>query len=158
MKKFITALLLCLSLTFAGCVSTGVTPTPDATSQKLVIAASLTEDTIAMLLPPVLSKNPGYIDAAKGISAACAAFSGEAITVDSVVAVLIKSGVSDADSKLVAGIVIAAWESYDKHYKEALGVSVRPDVKLFLKAVSRGVDRAITYVPVAQRAMAVAPK
>ena len=158
MKKFISVLVLCLSLAFSGCVTNGVAPVTDTTSQKLVIAASITEDTIAMLLPPILSKNPGYIDAAKGISAACSAFSGEAITVDSVIVVLVKSGVSEADSKLVAGVVIAAWESYDRHYKEALGVSVRPDVKLFLKAVSRGVDRAVTYVPVTQRASAAAPK
>jgi hypothetical protein len=158
MKKFFATSILFFSLFAVGCVSTGVVPANDPTSQKLVIAASITEDTLAMLLPPVLSKNPGYIDAAKGIAAACAAFTGDAITVDSVVAVLVKSGVSDADSKLVAGIVIAAWESYDKHYKDALGVAVRPDVKLFLQAVSRGVERAVTYVPSAQRAQALAPK
>ena len=62
-------------------------------------------------------------------------------------AVLAKCGVTGEDAAVIAGMVNAAWETYSLRYAQQVNASVRPDVKLFLSAISNGIRRAIAAVP-----------
>ena len=129
-------------LALAGCTSLPTAPTP---GQQM--AADAIEDLISVGLVPVLSKNPGYLPMAKGIAAALGSFSGASLSAQDVDAFLAQTALRDEDKRAIAGIVNAAWATYQKRYAQQVGSSVRPDVKLFLAAVSNGIDAAIAAVP-----------
>lgn len=157
MKKFLSFVILGLALVFSGCVSTPGTGVVTSKQQQI---ADIAEDTLAIGLVPVLTNNQSYLEAAKGIAVVAATFTGDSLTPESVYAVLTKFNVTDADARIVAGIVNAAWESYTKRYQAEVGASIRPDVKVFLKAVSNGIARAVASVPAGKAAAAsvMAPK
>jgi hypothetical protein len=48
---------------------------------------------------------------------------------------------------VIAGVVNAAWGTYVRRYSQQVNASVRPDVALFLGAVSRGILSACAAVP-----------
>lgn len=127
-----------------GCASTGAS-TPATDSQQTI--ANAVEDTIAIGLVPVLTKNPGYLAAASGVANALGAFSGATITPGDVAAFLAKTTLTPDDQRVVAGIVNAAWATFEKRYAQRVGGAVRPDVKLFLAAVSNGINSAVAATP-----------
>lgn len=133
-----------LSLT-SGCVSTpGATGSP--TLRQEVIAAAV-EDAISFGLVPVFTKNPTYVAAAVSIAKALGSFEGQTLTPADVAAFLDRVALPADDAKMVAGIVNAAWSIYAKRYSAQVGAATRPDVKLFLRAVSNGIVSATEAVP-----------
>lgn len=139
MKPILAAILLVF---VAGCTTTPIAPS--AAQQR---AADAVEDLIAVGLVPVLSKNPTYLPVAKGVASALGTFAGSSLTPADVDAFLAKTTLKDEDKRTVAGIVNAAWATYQKRYAQQVGESIRPDVKLFLGAVSNGIESAIAAVP-----------
>ena len=138
----IAALLLVSILGLTGCV--GTTTAPTATQLSI---ASAVEDAISIGLVPVLTKNPSYAPAASAVAAALGSFSGDTLTPDDVRAFLAKTSLTPDDQRAVAGIVIAAWSVFQKRYAERVGTATRPDVKLFLAAVSNGIKSAVAATP-----------
>lgn len=135
-----TAILAVFAL--SGCTSVPIDPTP-----KQQVVANAVEDVISIGLVPVLTKNSSYLAAAKGVAVSIGSFSGSTITPDDVAAVLGKTQIAPEDAIVIAGIVNAAWDTYSRRYAQQVNSSVRPDVKLFLNAVSNGITRAIAAVP-----------
>jgi hypothetical protein len=129
-------------LVFAGCTTAPVDPTP-----KQTVIANAVEDTLAVGLVPVLTKNASYIPAAQGVAAALGSFSGAELTSAHIAAFLEKVNIAPDDRLVIAGLVNAAWDTYQRRYAEQVGKSVRPDVKIFLAAVANGIARAIAAVP-----------
>ena len=142
----ILSLFVLLAITsvmfLAGCTSVPVDPTP-----KQQVVANAVEDTMAIGLVPVLTKNRDYIPAAAAVAGTLGSFSGDTISPADVDAVLAKCGVTGEDAAVIAGMVNAAWETYSLRYAQQVNASVRPDVKLFLSAISNGIRRAIAAVP-----------
>lgn len=138
MKRFLAIVFL----TLAGCSSAPVDPTP---KQQLV--ANAVEDVISVGLVPVLTKNPSYIGAADAVAAALGSFQGDTLTAADVQAFIGKTPLSEQDAKTVAGLINAAWATYQKRYAQQVSASVRPDVKLFLGAVANGIHAAVAAVP-----------
>lgn len=135
--------VLCLLL--AGCASSRA-PVPVSSTQQTI--ANAVEDTLSIGLVPVLTKNPSYIDSARGVAAALGTFSGDTLTPGDVAAFLVKTNLAPEDAKAVAGIVNAAWATYSKRYAQQVNANLRPDVQLFLGAVARGINAAVAAVPV----------
>jgi len=148
MKSF-THFILIAALTLTGCVMTPGSGVATTREQRI---ADIAEDTLAIGLVPILTNNPGYLEAARGIAVVAATFTGDTLSAEAVYAVLIKFGVTDDDARIVAGIITVAWESYTRRYQNEVGVSVRPDVKVFLKAVAAGISRAVASVPAGRAA------
>ena len=140
--KTTNLLLIALTLVMAGCVSVPVDPTP---KQQLV--ANAVEDILSVGLVPILSKNASYIPAAQAIAVSLGTFSGTTLTPADVNAFLAKTTLSPEDAKAVAGIVNAAYDVFQRRYAQQVGTSLRPDLKLFLQAVSNGINNAIAAVP-----------
>jgi hypothetical protein len=139
------ALLLCaLSLVLAGCVSTGPAPAPTSTQQTI---ANAVEDAVSIGLVPVLTKNPSYAAAAQTVALALGTFSGDTITPADVAAFLAKTPLTLEDQRAVAGIVNASWQVFVKRYAASVTTATRPDVKLFLAAVSNGIKSAVAATP-----------
>ena len=137
-----TILLLCAVFALSACTTVPVDPT---TKQQTI--ANAVEDALAIGLVPVLTKNKGYVPAAAALATTLATFTGDTITPADVSAVIGKTSLGADDAKLVAGLVNAAWDTYSLRYSQQVNASVRPDVKLFLSAVSNGMRRAINAVP-----------
>jgi hypothetical protein len=135
-------LLALVLLVVIGCTSVPVDPTP-----KQQVVANAVEDTLSIGLVPIFTKNKSYIPAAQSVAVALGTFAGETITPADVDAFLVKTGIAKEDSEVVAGLVNAAWDTYSRRYAQQVNGSVRPDVKLFLAAVSNGINRAIAAVP-----------
>lgn len=141
--KSVAALCLLFSvLCFSAC-----TTAPTAPTDKQTVIANAVEDTLSIGLVPVLTKNPSYIPAARGIAAALGSFGGDTLTPADVDAFLAKTALTPDDARVVAGIVNAAWSTYAKRYAQQVNSSVRPDVKLFLGAVANGINAAIAATP-----------
>jgi len=126
------------------CVSSTAPVAVTSTQQTI---ANAVEDTLSVGLVPVLTKNPSYIGAARGIAAALGSFGGDTLTPADVEAILGKAQLAPQDAQTVAGIVNAAWATYSKRYAQQVSASVRPDVKLFLAAVANGINAAVAAVP-----------
>lgn len=133
-----------LSLLLSGCVSSSSTVSVSDRQQTI---ANAVEDTLSIGLVPVLTKNPSYLAAAEGIASALGTFSGDTITPADVDAFLAKTSLAPEDARAVAGIVNAAWATYQKRYAAQVSASVRPDVKLFLSAISNGIHAAVAATP-----------
>lgn len=140
MKRLLVILSIAL---LCGCTTTQTAPTP---TQSVV--ANAVEDALAIGLVPVLVKNPTYLGAARTVAAGLGSFSGDTITPADVNAFLAKvPNLAPDDARVIAGVVNAAWQTYTKRYSAQVNASVRPDVKLFLSAVSEGINRAVAAVP-----------
>lgn len=141
----ISVLLLVAVLPFcvSSCTSVPTDPTP---KQQLV--ANAVEDVLSVGLVPVLTKNPAYLGEARTVAALLGSFSGVTLTTDDVDTFLARTSMTPTDRQTIAGLVNAAWATYQKRYAEQVGQSLRPDVKLFLNAVSRGILNAVAAVPV----------
>ena len=135
-----------LAALFEGaCVST-LAPLPPSAAEQII--ANAVEDVITIGLVPVLSKNPSYAPAAQTVALALGSFTGSTITQADTNAFLAKvPSLSPADRDAIAGIVNAAWSVYVKRYQQQLGANTRPDVKLFLSAVSNGIASAVAALP-----------
>lgn len=133
------ALLACLF----GCTSTA----PVAPSQTQVAIANAVEDAISIGLVPVFTKNPSYLAAANTLALGLGSFAGDTLILADVSAFLAKTSLTEADQRVVAGVVNVAWGIYVKRYATVAGATTRPDVKLFLAAVSNGVKSAIASAP-----------
>lgn len=132
-------------LTFlVGCVSTGPAPAPTSTQQTI---ANAVEDAVSIGLVPVLTKNPSYSAAAQTVALALGSFAGDTITPADVAAFLAKTPLTMDDQRAVAGIVNASWQVFTKRYAAQVGAATRPDVKLFLAAVSNGIKSAVAATP-----------
>ena len=127
-----------------GCVS--APGAGQVTSQQQTVANAV-EDALAVGLVPVFTNNPSYVGAANSIAAALGAFSGSTITPADVDAFLARTPLKPADARVVAGVVNGAWAIYVKRYSQQVNASVRPDVQLFLGAVSNGILAAAAAVP-----------
>ncbi len=125
-----------------GCTSAPVTVTP-----RHELIANAVEDVLTVGLVPVLTKNPGYVRAAQSVALTLGTFSGETLFASDIDAFIAKVAIAPEDAKVVSGIVNAAWSVFQKRYAQQVGASVRPDVKLFLAAVSRGILSACAAVP-----------
>ncbi|MBI3885911.1 MAG: hypothetical protein HY302_09320 [Opitutae bacterium] len=138
--------LLILSLAalalFAGC-----TTAPVAATDRQTMIANAVEDTLSIGLVPVLAKNPDYAPVARGIAAALASFDGATLAPADVAAFLAKTTLAPEDSRTIAALVNAAWDTYARRYSQQVNASVRPDVKLFLAAVANGITRALAALP-----------
>lgn len=141
--KTLLPLLLVASL-LAGC-ATLTSPGAVTASQQTV--ANAVTDALSIGLVPVLTKNPTYVPAAQTVAGALGSFAGTTITPEDVAAFLAKTNMTTDDQKVVAGVVNAAWGVYSKRYAQTVGANVRPDVKLFLTAVSDGILAACAAVP-----------
>lgn len=142
LTAFVALVAVALLAALPGCTSVPTDPTP-----KQQVIANAVEDALSIGLVPVLTKNPDYIAAANSVAAALGTFSGDTITPADVDAFLSKTGIAPSDAKVVAGIVNAAWATYEKRYAQQVNGSVRPDVKLFLAAVANGIRAAVAAVP-----------
>lgn len=138
------ALVLAL-LGATGCVSTG--PSAPTATQELI--ANAVEDAVSIGLVPVFTKNPSYLPAANTVALGLGSFAGDTISPDDVSAFLAKTSLAKEDQRIVAGVVNAAWQVFTKRYAQQARASVRPDVKLFLGAVSNGIKSAIAATPTA---------
>jgi hypothetical protein len=139
------ALICAISLFFTpACVST---PGTGAVTNNQQTIANAVEDSLSIGLVPVFTKNPSYLGAATGVAAALGSFSGSTITPDDVNAFLAKTTLTPEDARVVAGLVNAAWATYANRYQQQVGSAIRPDVKLFLTAVSNGILRAVASTP-----------
>lgn len=137
------AVLAIALLNLTGCISTSTTaPTP---AQELI--ANAVEDAVSIGLVPVFTKNPSYLAAAQTVALGLGSFAGDTLTSDDVAAFLAKTPLTKEDQRIVAGVVNAAWQVYAKRYAQKVGASTRPDVKLFLAAVSNGIKSAIAATP-----------
>ena len=140
---YIITLLGWIAIAFAtGCVSSPVATAPTATQQTI---ANAVEDAISIGLVPVFAKNPSYAPAAAAVAAGLGSFAGDTLTSADVAAFLGKTSLTADDQRAVAGIVNAAWAVFAKRY--AVGSATRPDVKLFLAAVSNGIRSAVAATP-----------
>lgn len=141
-RTILSSFLAALVLAFAGCTSVPVNTTP---KQELI--ANAVEDVVSVGLVPVLVKNPTYIAEARAAAALIGSFSGTELTPADVDAFLARVAIASWDARTIAGVINAAWATYQKRYAEQVGRSLRPDVKLFLSAVSRGILNAVDAVP-----------
>ena len=142
---YIITLLGWIAIAFAtGCVSSPVATAPTATQQTI---ANAVEDAISIGLVPVFAKNPSYAPAAAAVAAGLGSFAGDTLTSADVAAFLGKTSLTADDQRAVAGIVNAAWAVFAKRYAEKVGSATRPDVKLFLAAVSNGIRSAVAATP-----------
>lgn len=140
----IVALVALLVLTVAACVSPA-SPGAVTTSQQMV--ANGVEDLIAIGLVPVLTKNPGYLQEARFVATAIGDFKGDSLSPEVVAAFLDRTSIKPEDARTVAALVNSAWAIYARRYSGKVDASVRPDVKLFLSAISRGINAAVAAVP-----------
>jgi hypothetical protein len=131
-----------LVLTLTGCTTVPADPTP-----KQQTIANAVEDVIAVGLVPVLAKNPAYATEAGTVAGLLGSFAGTEVTGAGIEALLAKVKLAPEDAKLVAALVNAAWDTYQRRYAEQVGKAIRPDVKLFLAAVANGIQRAVIAVP-----------
>ena len=139
------AILFCaLILVLAGCVSNGPAPAPTSAQQTI---ANAVEDAVSIGLVPVLTKNPSYAAAAQTVALALGTFAGDTVTPTDVTAFLAKTPLTLEDQRVVAGIVNASWQVFVKRYASQVGTATRPDVKLFLAAVSSGIKSAVAATP-----------
>lgn len=134
--------LLLLALLVAGCTSVPTDPT-----LKQQVVANAVEDVLSVGLVPVLTKNPSYLGEARTVAALLGTFSGTTLTAADVETFLARTILTPTDRQTIAGLFNAAWATYQKRYAEQVGASLRPDVKLFLGAVSRGILNAVAAVP-----------
>jgi len=141
MKTLASLMLLVL---LAGCVSSPGTGTVTPAQQTI---ANAVEDLLTVGLVPVFTKNPSYLAAANTVALSLGTFAGDTITPADVDAFLSKTPMTDADKKAVAGVVNAAWQVFTKRYAQQVGAGTRPDVKLFLSAVSEGIKNAVAATP-----------
>ena len=139
MKTSQAPLILALLVSLCGCT----TSAPVAPSQTQVAIANAVEDAISIGLAPVLSKNPDYRQAASALAATLGSFTGTTITPADINAVLAKTSLPIVDQKAISGVVTAAWQVFAKRYAERVSASTRPDVKIFLAAVSEGIKSAV---------------
>lgn len=118
----------------------------EVTSTQQTIANAVT-DALSIGLVPILSRNSTYIPAAQTVAGALGSFKGTTITPEYVDAFLAKTNLTAEDRKAVAGVVNAAWGVYVRRYQQVVGGNLRPDVALFLSAVSDGILAACAAVP-----------
>lgn len=129
-------------LAVSGCTSAPMTP-----SARQEFIASAVEDSLSLGLVPVLIRNPSYIPVAKATAATLASFSGSTISADDIKAFVGKTGLPPDDAKTIVALVSAAWATYERRYQAPGAPTIRPDVTLFLNAVSRGILNAVAAVP-----------
>lgn len=141
--SILAAAVVALSCSFFGCT----TAQPQAPTDSQQMIANAVEDTIAIGLVPVLTKNPGYLAAAAGVANALGSFTGTTLTPEDIAQFLAKTRLTEDDQRVVAGIVSAAWSTYEKRYAQRVSSVVRPDVKLFLAAVASGIHSAVAATP-----------
>lgn len=135
-------LLLILVLALVGCTSAPVSVTP-----RHEVLANAAEDVIAIGLVPVLAKNPAYMAEARAAAAICASFAGSELRPSDVDSFVTRLKVAPEDARAIAGLINAAWGTYQRRYAEQVDQSLRPDVKLFLAAAASGINRAIAATP-----------
>jgi len=102
---------------------------------------------IAIGLVPVLTKNPAYTQEARSIAVVLGSFTGSTLSGAEVESFLAKTSVDPVDARAIAGLVNAAWDTYQRRYAEQVGKAIRPDVKMFLAAVANGIERAVAAIP-----------
>ena len=143
--RVLSALLFVFLLgLFAIACTTAPAVAPSAVQIQI---ANAVEDALSVGLVPVLTKNQSYLPAAQGLAAALGTFSGDTLTPADVDAVLAKANIAPQDAAVVAGIVNAAWATYQRRYAQQVSATMRPDVKLFLNAVVVGIQNAIAAIP-----------
>lgn len=142
MKLRLALITAALCALVSGCTTAPVTPT-----DKQTVIANAVEDTLSIGLVPVLTKNPDYIPVAKSIAAALGTFGGDTLASADVEAFLARTSLAPEDARTIAALVNAAWDTYTRRYAQQVNASVRPDVKLFLAAVSNGITRALAALP-----------
>lgn len=125
----------------------GCTSVPTSPTDKQTVIANAVEDTLSVGLVPVLTKNPDYIPVAKSISAALGTFGGDTLASAEIEAFLARTSLAPEDARTITALVNAAWDTYTRRYAQQVNASVRPDVKLFLAAVSNGITRALAALP-----------
>ena len=140
-----TPLVLFLVLVLS--VLTGCNAVPSAVTPTQQTIAAAVEDALAVGLVPVLVRNPTYAAAAQSVALGLGSFAGDTLTPADVDAFLAKTPLTAPDAKAVAGIVNAAWGVFTRRYAAQVGASTRPDVKLFLAAVSNGIKAAVAATP-----------
>lgn len=138
-----TLCALCVTA-FTGCVSSS---SAVSVSDRQLTIANAVEDTLSVGLVPVLTKNPDYIPVAQSIAAALGTFGGGTLASADVEAFLARTSLAPEDARTIAALVNAAWDTYTRRYAQQVSSSVRPDVKLFLAAVSNGITRALAALP-----------
>lgn len=144
LRGFAVLCLLSSVLCFSGCASA---PNTGAVTDRQVTIAAAVEDTLSLGLVPVLVKNPDYVPVARSIAAALAVADGATLTPGDVEAFLAGTSLAPEDARTIAALVNAAWDTYSRRYAQQVGASIRPDVKLFLGAVSNGLTRALAALP-----------
>jgi hypothetical protein len=131
-----------------GCIFvTACTTVPVAPTSIQQLIANAVEDTISVGLVPVLTKNSSYVPAAQSIALALGTFSGTELTPENVHDFLARTPLTGDDARTVEALVNAAWQTFTRRYQAQVGASLRPDVKLFLGAVSSGISNAIAALP-----------
>lgn len=129
------------------CLAPGCTTAPVAPTAKQQVIANAVEDVISVGLVPVLAKNPSYIAEVRVAAALLTSFNGTTLTSADVDTFLARLKVSPEDARVLSGLVMAAWDTYQRRYREQVSIILRPDVRVFLVAVANGIERAITAVP-----------
>ena len=133
---------LLFALSFTGCTSV-----PTAPTDKQTVIANAVEDALSLGLVPVLVKNPDYVPVARSIAAALATFTGDTLEAVQVESFLGKTSMAPEDAATVAALINGAWDTYSRRYAQQVNAQVRPDVKIFLAAVSNGITRALAALP-----------
>jgi hypothetical protein len=136
---------ICFALAcLVGCATT---PSPVAPTSTQQLVANAVEDAISIGLVPVFTKNPSYLAAANTVALGLGSFAGDTLTPADVAAFLAKTPLAEADQRIVAGVVTASWQIYVRRYSQQVSTATRPDVKLFLAAVSNGIKAAAAATP-----------
>jgi len=123
------------------------TTTPTAPTDRQQMCANAAEDGITVILAPILANNTSYLEAVQTLAVALGSFSGSTLTPADVDAFLGKVNMDAKDKRMLATMINAAWGRYVLRYQQQLGTSLRPDVSLFLAAVSNGINNAVAATP-----------
>lgn len=124
------------------------TPTaPAVPTERAQLIAAAVEDVLAIGLVPVLVKNPAYAAEARLAATLLNSLTAATLTPAGLEATVARLRLAPEDARALSGLLAAAWDTYQRRYAAQVGASLRPDVRLFLGAVSAGIDRAIAATP-----------
>lgn len=141
---FLPFLLSAVFLLLTACT----TPTaPAVPTERAQLIAAAVEDVLAIGLVPVLVKNPAYAAEARLAATLINSATAATLTPAGLEATVARLRLAPEDARALSGLLAAAWDTYQRRYAAQVGASLRPDVRLFLGAVSAGIDRAIAATP-----------
>lgn len=135
MKYFV---LLALLLALCGCTAPTNTPTPTIATITYAV-----EDTIAVALPRILARNPGYREDVVAVGAGLLVLRGtKDVTESQVQALISRTKLSAADKQELSALIVDVYTVYSMRYHKLMP-GLLPDVAIWVDAVSVGIARGL---------------